>query len=121
MTTISMLIGLSMFIWVPMFTPTGFAQTEGSTQKENAPNNIKKKDSLLLSRLRNTRIVFKDGSIRKNCKVKEINDYWIVYEKEGSLHDLMIEKVSRIEIGDGTMQAVFFDEKNKPGIRTNGY
>ena len=127
-----MLIGLSMFLWVPMFTPSGFAQTADSIparttdfqsggKQKNAPGQVQRKDSLLLSRLRDTRIVFKDGSIRKNCKVKEINDYWIVYEKDGSLHDLMIEKISRIEIGDGTMQVVVFDEKSKPKIRTSMY
>src|SRR3990172_7198428 len=107
MTTISMLIGLSMFLWAPMF-----AQTADSTKK-NTPGNIERKETSLISMLKNTRIVFKDGSIRKNCKVKEINDYWIVYEKNGSLHDLMIEKIRRIEISDGTTQAVLFDEKNK--------
>ncbi len=109
----TLLIGLSMFFWVPMFAQTKSPDnTVGadSTTKKNVPN------TLLLSRLENTRIIFKDGNIRKNCKVKEINDYWIVYEKDGSLHDLMIEKIKRIEIGNGTMPAVFFDEKNKPEI-----
>lgn len=107
-----MLIGLSMFLWVPMF-----AQTADSIKKQNAPDKVEGKDSTLLVMLKNTRIVFKDGSIRKNCKVKEINDYWIVYEKDGSMHDQTIEKIRRIEIGDGTRHAVFFDEKNKPVIR----
>lgn len=123
MTIISMLIGLSLFLWMPLlYNPVGrFEQITNSIKKQNASNFIERKDSIILSRLKNTRIVFKDGSIRKNCTVKEINNYWIVYEKDGSLHDLEIEKISRIEIGNGTMKAVFFDEKNKPGIRTYMY
>jgi hypothetical protein len=101
-----MLLGLSMFLWVPMF-----AQTPDSSNKKNALN------ATIVSQLEKTRIIFKDGSIRKNCKVKEIHDYWIVYEKEGSLHDLLIEKILRIEINDGTMRAIYFDERNKPEIR----
>ena len=111
MTAISLLLGLCMLLWAPMM-----AQTSNSTIKQNAPTCVERKDSALLSRLKETRIVFKDGSIRKNCNVKQINDYWIVYEKAGSEHDLEIDKIKRIEICDGTMQAVFFDEKNKPEI-----
>lgn len=103
------LIGLSMFLWVPMFAQTG-------TTKQNASNVPARNDSLFLQRLSNTRIVLKDGTQKKNCKITEIKEYWIVFEKEGSLHDMMIDKIERIEICDGTMQAVFFNEKNRPEI-----
>lgn len=108
MATIAMLLGLLMFIWVPMFVQTtkpDRSVRSGSIQKQIALNNIEKKDSILLSRLVTVRIVLKDGSIKKNCKVIEIHEYWLVYEKDGSLHDLLIEKIKRIEIGDGTKHA----------------
>ena len=114
-----MLFSLYMLLWVPMFVqttePDGSVRS-GSIKKQIALNNVEQKDSILLSRLVNTRIILTDGSIKKNCKVKEIHEYWLVYEKDGSLHDQLIEKIKRIEIGDGTKQAVFFDEKNQPVI-----
>ncbi len=119
MTATSLLLGLLLFLWVPMMAQTtspDLSVRAGSEKKQNAPGYVERKDSALLSRLKDTRIIFKDGSIRKHCTVKQINAYWIVYEKDGSLHDLEIEKIKRIEICDGTTQAVFFDEKNKPDI-----
>ena len=111
-------------LFILCFTVPVFAQKSDSEIKSkdmnNSNNNMnvanKQVDSQLLSRLVNTRIIFKDNSIRKNCKIVEINEYWIVYIKEGSMHDLMIEEIKRIEIGDGTTQAVYFDENNKPII-----
>ena len=111
---IPMLISLSVILWVPMM-----AQTKDSITHQTSP--IHRNDSLLISKLRKTRIVLKDGTIKKNCHVKEIHDYWIVYEKEESLHDLMIEEIERIEIMDGTMHAVFFDEKKKPVVGSYVY
>lgn len=111
MTTLTMLICLFMFFWAPVL-----AQTDISTKKQNAPDNIEQKDSILISSLINTRIVLKDGSIKKHCKLKEIREYWIVYEKDGSLHDLLIEKIKRIEIDNGTLKAIFFDDKYQPTI-----
>ena len=108
-----LLLGLSIFLCVPIF-----AQTIDSTK---ADNHVEKKDSVLISKLKKTRIVLKDGSIKKNCRIKEINDYWIVYEKDGVLHDQQIDKIKRIEISDGTMNAVFFDDKNRPKIGSYTY
>jgi len=120
MIIISMLISLSMFLCVPVIAQTevpGNSFRSDSNKKQMSLELQERKDSLLLSRLGNTRIILKDGSIKKNCNVKEINEYWIVFEKEGSLHDQLIEKIRRIEIEDGRMQAVFFDENNKSMIR----
>lgn len=105
------LLSLAMFLWVPMF-----AQTQGpdnpvraTSEKNNAPY------ADLIAKLENVRIVFKDGSIRKNCKVTEIKDYWIVYEKGGSLHDAVIDRIERIEIGlEGV---VTFNKMKKPVLR----
>ncbi len=58
----------------------------------------------------------KDGSEIRNALIKEIHDHWIVYEKNGSLHDFMIEKIDRIGIGSNRSYAVYFDTKGKPYI-----
>ena len=125
--TIPLMICLLMFMWVPMFAQTSDPETietgimpvrttgvQSDVKKQNPRTCEGKKDSSLLSRLIKTRIVLKDGSMKKNCRIKEMHSYWIVYEKDGSLHDQMIDKIQRIEICDGTMHAVFFDEKNRP-------
>jgi hypothetical protein len=70
----------------------------------------------LLNTLGYTRIVLKDGSIKKDCLLKEIKANGLVYLKDKVLHDMAIDKIKRIEIEDsGT--AIFFDEHNKPLIR----
>lgn len=105
---------LAFLLWVPMFAEAENAEATGTAAIQN-------KDSVLLSKLSKVRIVLKDGTMKKNCKVVEIKSYWIVYEKDGSLHDLMIESIERIEIQDGKMEAVFFDDKHKPRIGSYVY
>ena len=62
------------------------------------------------------RIVLKDGSVKKDCLLREIHAYWIVYQKNGSLHDQLIEKIQRIEISAEEAPVLVFDEKNRPVI-----
>ncbi len=63
-------------------------------------------------------IIFEtDGSQIRNLILKEIHDHWVVFEKNGSLHDFMIEKIDRIELGKDNRYCMFFDEKGKPYIK----
>lgn len=43
------------------------------------------------------RIIGKDNSIVKDIVLQEIREYWIVYIKKGSVHDMMMENIARIE------------------------
>lgn len=43
------------------------------------------------------RIIEKDKSIRKGITLYEVKEYWVVYVKNGSVHDLLMEKIDRIE------------------------
>ncbi len=58
------------------------------------------------------RIIEKDGSIKKNILLQEVHlqtedkSGWITYIKEGSLHDLPIEKIERIEFPQAEQGAV---------------
>ena len=61
------------------------------------------------------KIILKGMGIIKNVKVHQIKPYWIVYIKNGSYHDLMIEKIKKIEIGKEQGRNIYF-EKNKPVI-----
>ncbi len=46
------------------------------------------------------KIFEKDNSILKNIKILEIKEYWIVYEKNSSSHDIMMDVIRRIEFPD---------------------
>ncbi len=43
------------------------------------------------------KIVEKDNSIIKHIKILEIKEYWIVYEKNSSSHDIAMDVIRRIE------------------------
>ncbi len=73
-------------------------------------------EEISVSGIGKTRIVFKDGSIKKNCVIKEIKQNFIVYLKDGVLHDAEISKLKWIELDDG-IKALYFDENNKPLIK----
>lgn len=62
-----------------------------------------------------TIVTKKSGSIKK-CMLREINLNNIVYEAEGSLHDFNIEEIIRIDIK--TTEAIYFDDNNKPIIKS---
>lgn len=109
-------IGLSVILWVPLFAR---AQADSSTKTTLIHSEYGKPVSL--SEIGITRLVLKDGSIKKDCLIREINEYWIVYEKGGSLHDQMIEKIRRIEIGKDKAYAIFFNDKNKPILKRVQY
>lgn len=88
-------------------------------QQENKTTITKIKDAygneVELTSLGNTRIVLKDGSIKKNCVLKEIKMNGVVYMKDQVLHDMQIDRIKRIELGDG-WNAIYFDDKNLPSV-----
>ena len=86
-----------------------FAQTNDSIPREDGTK------VAMLSIGRVTIVTNKSGSIKK-CILREINPDNIVYESEGCLHGLVIDKIVRIDMN--TSEAVFFDENNKPVIKS---
>ena len=62
------------------------------------------------------KIHFKDGTMKVACTIKEIHKDWIVYEKNGALHDQMIDRISRVELSDRATLEIIFDEKNRAKI-----
>lgn len=93
--------------FVLMFALTGEAQNK-------TPDLTKAED---LKALGTGKIIEKDNCIIKNIKLIEVKEYWMVYEKNSSLHDMMMEKINRIEFREskwGPIEISF--PKNKPGI-----
>ena len=62
-----------------------------------------------------TRIILKDGRVKKNCEITEIGSVGIVYIKDKVLHDMQIEKIAQIEFKGGNW-AIVFNEKNQPKV-----
>ena len=63
------------------------------------------------------RLILKDKSIYKRIRVHEVNSLWIVFLKNGSLHDMLIEKIARIQYGQGIGPIVTFNSDNKIVVR----
>lgn len=60
------------------------------------------------------RIVEKDNTILKNITLVEVKDYWIVYLKDKSLHDMPMQSIRRLEFPEskwGVLYIEFNDNK----------
>ncbi len=73
-------------------------------------------DQVPLSTIGLTRIILKDGTGKKKCTIIEIKEFWLVYKKDNVLHDMMIDKIKRIEL-ENEDRAIYFDSKNRPTIK----
>ena len=65
---------------------------------------------LSISTLGKSTIYLKDKSQLLHCIIKEVHAYWIVYQKNLVLHDMMKERIRCIETEDGRY-IISFDEK----------
>jgi len=84
---------------ITQLSPTQMSPTDTSGQGN--PNHKYERGS----------IVLKNGKIIKDAKLLEIHPHWIIYEKEGNLHDLFIEEIAKIVTAD---ESIIFDKNNKP-------
>ena len=119
MITLTM-ISFSIVLWVPMFPEKPESNKESDGRKSFKSHERRERKNLL-DRLKKTRIVLKDNSIIKNCSVMAMDYAKIAYEQGGKFYDQVIEMIERIDILDGTMHAIFFDEKNNPEIGSYVY
>ena len=119
MITLAM-ISFSIILWVPMFPgkPESNKESDGGKSSKVMKG---EKEKNLLDRLKKTRIVLKDNSIIKNCSVMAMDYAKIVYTQSGKIYHRAIEMIERIDILDGTMHTIFFDEKNNPEIGSYVY
>ena len=81
-------LNILLFILVIAFSSASKAQPPDLTRKED------------LKALGVGKIVEKDGSIIKSVVLHEVREYWVVYIKRGSMHDLMMERVNWIEFSE---------------------
>ena len=79
---------------------------------EDLPDLSKKED---LKSLGTGRIVEQDNSIISKITLFEVNEYWIVYLKDESLHEMRMDEIKYIEFKDsqwGALKITF--PQNKP-------
>jgi len=63
------------------------------------------------------RIIEKDNSILKNITLLEVKEYWIVYVKNESTHDLTMQSIARIEFPESKWGKLIIKfSNNKPEI-----
>lgn len=94
--------------FVLMFAFMHFAQN-------NTPDLSKPED---IKALGMGKIIQKDNSVFKNIKLLEIKEYWIVYEKNSSSHDMMMETIRCIEFPESKWGFVKVEfSNNKPELK----
>lgn len=100
---------MSKIFFVPFFFFVSFfIQTQNKSPDLSNPDDLKA--------LGIGRIIKKDDTVIKNIKLNAVKEYWIVYEKNESLHDLMTEKIERIEFSEskwGSVQIQFLNNKTQ--------
>ena len=59
-----------------------------------------------------------DNTSIRDIKIFEIKEFWIVYIKDDSLHDILIEKINRIEFPESKWGRIVVTFKNnKPQLK----
>ncbi|HAO98897.1 MAG TPA: hypothetical protein DCQ83_02510 [Fibrobacteres bacterium] len=94
---------------------TAKALTPGDSTAAHSPKN-EDPELLVIKHLGRVLMVLKDGTMKRSCLIKEIHDNWIVYEKNGVLHDEMIDRILRLETPAGAAWTIEFDDHNKPRL-----
>jgi hypothetical protein len=61
-------------------------------------------------------IYLNENRIIKNIRLKEINAFWIVYEKDGNLHDKLMEEINHIEFPEAKPEPVSMQFENKKPV-----
>lgn len=93
--------------------------THSVATRAQLPDLSKKED---LKALGIGRIIEKDRSILKNITLHEVKEYWVVYIKNGSIHDLLMEKIERVEFSEskwGPIKLEFTDGKPRISAMLN--
>ena len=102
-----------------IFLPALLMLMLSATKQELSPDLTKKDDLIALGI---GKIFEKDNSIIKNITLNEVKEYWITYIKDKSLHDLEMEKISRIEFMQSKWGQIKIEfDENKPTIKGIGY
>ena len=63
-------------------------------------------------------LYLKENRIIKNIRIREVKAYWIVYEKDGNLHDKMMDEITWIEFPEAKPEPLLMTfVNNKPLLK----
>jgi hypothetical protein len=77
---------------------------------------IQTDNTQILKNLNKGTIFLKENRIIKNIHLIQINDLFIVYEKEGNLHDLMKDEINRIEFMNANPKPITIEFENNIAV-----
>ena len=77
---------------------------------------VQSPDTVVPSQLGKGIIYLKERSIIKNILLKEIKAYWIIYQKDGSFHDKMMDEILRIEFPNANPEPIVMEFVNNKMI-----
>ena len=77
---------------------------------------VQSTDIVASSQLGKGIIYLKEKRIIKNIILKEIKTYWIIYQKDESLHDKMMDEILRIEFPDANPEPIVMEFVNNKMI-----
>lgn len=97
------------------FSLTAIAQGSRDSIYIRAENGEK----ILLQDIGRVSIVLKGGKAMDKCYIWEIGRNNVEYKREGSLHDMPIDKIERIDM-ENSARFIYFDSDHTPFIRVPG-
>ena len=99
-----------------MISTNGVGQTS-TTSVDNQDETQLEVLQRLHKRYGEAKLILKNRDVFKRITVHEINNFWFVFIKDGSLHDVLIENVARIEFAKELGPTITFTKDNKVIIR----
>lgn len=109
-------IKISILIITVLFSFGSFAQ---SSESKDLIISWENGNVTLLKDLGKVWIDLKKGNTIKKAQLWEVkpSEGKIVYEKDGSLHDMLIANINAMYAGENSMNELYFDMNNNPRIR----
>jgi hypothetical protein len=92
-------------------------QLYGQTQSNDSCTKLSiNGNTVKWTELGKTRIYLKDGTIKTRCTIHEVRRLFVLYEKDGVLHDLSIDRINHIEVTEQS-RMVYFESDHRLKIR----
>lgn len=86
-----------------------------TTVSSDSPDKQMLAGGVALNKLGMCTIYLKDGTIYKNCTIRNIHPLYVEYIKNKTLHDFQIERIKCI-IPTNENFVIWFDEQKKPVV-----
>jgi len=99
---------MNKYLLIVLLSASGYVI--GQNYTDSLCRKSKSAEGISFNKLGVATIYLKDGTLTKNCAIKEIKPLWVVYQKNRTLHDILIEKIDCIVPLDENF-VLWFNEK----------